>query len=206
MDQARRYSIHDISAYLGMRIEREIPVPNNDYTIFQRGDEGIEWLSSEFFTSQILYGSSGPDGAVLAITPGIWHDGEGGPNPATGIDFRYETMSQGIMLSQCKFEGFSLNSRGLGKLYWAVLQGRTQILDWTPDGPNTTTDQFITGPPIDLVPNQHVGDTELTRSEFGERWRMHFSNAAIPDAWCELKFCVEYAIPFSSGRPESQQR
>lgn len=207
MDQARRYSIHDVSAYLGARIERDIPVPNNDYTVFTQGDEGIEWLSSEFYTSQFLYCSSAPDGAVPAITPGVWHDGEGGENPATGIDWRYETMSQGIMLMQCKFEGFSLNSRGQGKLFWAILAGRTQIEDWTPEGsPNASTDSFITGPAIDLTPDQHVGDTILTPTEYGERWRAHFSNGKIPDAWAELKYCALYAIVESTGRPESQQK
>jgi hypothetical protein len=116
-------------------------------------------------------------------------------------------MSQGVMLAQSKFEGFSLNSRGQGKLYWAVLKGRTQIEDWTPEGiPKATTDQCLIGPPIDLTPDQHIGDTEVTQADFGERWRMHFSNGKVLDAWAELKSCIEYAIPFSSGRPQSQQK
>jgi hypothetical protein len=206
MDAARRYSIDDISAYIGLRIERNIPVPPAPF--FIQGDAGIDVLDSAWYTSQFLYASSAPDGCVLAITPGIWHDGEGGPTgKLMGIDWQYETMSQGVMLSQCKFEGFSLNSRGNGKLYWCALQGRTMITDWTPDGsPEATTDLLITGEPIDLTENEHVGDTELVEAQFGERWRMHFSNAKIADAWGELKNCVLYAIPFSSGRPQGQQK
>ena len=53
----------------------------------------------------------------MAITPGIWHDGEGPPGSegqVQGIDSQYETMSQGVMLSFCKFEGGNFNVRGQG--------------------------------------------------------------------------------------------
>lgn len=203
MDSARRFAINDVAAFIGARVERNIPSPPpND-----EGDEGITLLGPNFYTNQYLYGSSGPDGAVMAITPGIYHDGESPTSPGIGIDSQYETMSGGMLLPFCKIEGFSLNARGNGKLYWAFISGRHQLDDWTPAGsPEKLTGVIVGKRPIDLIPNQHVGDSRMVSSKFGERWRLHFSNGKVKDSWFDLKFAVLYAVPFSSDRPQSQNR
>lgn len=204
MDSARRYAINDVSAYLGLRIERAIPNPSP----IDQGDEGIMQLDSGFFTSQFLYASSGPTGSVPAITPGIWHDGNTAQAPAVGIDFHYETMSAGTMLPYCRLEGFSVNARGNGQMFCAFIAGRHMLTDWDPAGSPPSKDGVVwIKRPIDLVPNQHVGDSRMVPSgSWGERWRLHFTNRQIPDAWMEIKYAIMYSVPFSDSRPQSASR
>jgi hypothetical protein len=201
MDSARRESIQDVAAFIGLRIERTIPNPSpND-----QGDEGIPQLEQSFYSSQFLYASSAPDGAVMAITPGIFHDGEGGGGPATGIDWQYETVAPPGMMAFSKIEGFNLNARGVGPIQAYLIPGRRQVIDWTSDE-SIASRKIIKVRPIDLTPNNMVGDTRIVPSKFGEAWRVRFTNGKQPDVWAELKNCVLYNIPLSSGRPESQSK
>jgi hypothetical protein len=124
MDAARKYAVHDISAFVAGRIERKI----TGQPPFLDGPEGIPQLDPSFFTSQFLFGSSGPDGTVQARTPGIWNDN------GQGIDAQYECVSVGAMMSVAKLEGINLNARGNGKLFASFLSGRDMVSDWSPTG------------------------------------------------------------------------
>src|SRR5208283_2960472 len=128
MDSARRYAINDVAAFIGVRIERQLPLPPGG---FQLGDEGIPELGPAFYTSQFLYASSGPDGNVAAITPGVFHDsGPGGD--AVGIDWRYEGMSSGTLYMNSKCEGGNCNARGNGQIFPYLLAARDMVSDWHP--------------------------------------------------------------------------
>jgi hypothetical protein len=200
MDMARRFAINDVCAFIGVRIERTIPNPQPNL----EGDEGIPLLEQSFYSSQFLYASSGPDGAVPAITPGVFHDGEAPNQPGTGIDWQYETVAPPSTMAFSKIEGYVLNARGNGPLLSYLLAGRKQVTDWTSAGP-AEMKGIIRVRPIDLTPNNMVGDTRMVPSKFGEAWRVRFTNGKVPDVWAELKNCILYSIPLSSGRPESQK-
>jgi hypothetical protein len=200
MDMARRFAINDVSAFIGLRIERTIPNPPPNL----EGDEGIPLLEQSFYTSQFLYASSGPDGSVMAITPGVFHDGEAPNQPGTGIDWQYETVAPPSTMAFSKIEGFVLNARGFGPLLSWLLAGRKEVTDWTSAGP-AEMKGIIRVRPIDLTPNNMVGITRIVPSKFGEAWRVRFTNGKVADVWAELKSCIIYTIPLSSGRPESQK-
>ena len=197
MDSARRYSIDDVSAFVGMRIERNVPLP--EILPFTQGDIGIWYLNSAWYTSQFLYGSSSSDGSVMAITPGVWHD-SGADGIAHGIDWQYETMAPGNLLMFSKIEGSNINARGKGQMFQSFLAGRAEATDWnSPPGQGE-----IRCIPFELAPNQPVGITRFVESSMDERWRARFTNGKIADSWAELKYCTVSTIPISSGRPESQ--
>ena len=200
MDSARRFGINDVSAFVGMRIERVLPnPPPND-----QGDEGTPTVERSFFSSQFVYASSAPDGAVSAITPGVFHDGETQAGPGTGIDWQYQTTVPPNMMAFSKIEGFNLNARGVGRLLAFLIAGRKQTTDWTPAGP-ANMKGILRVRPIELTPNNHVGDSRLVSAKFGEAWRVRFTNGKVADSWAELKNCVLYSIPLSAARPESQK-
>ena len=201
MPAARRYAINDVAAFVGKRIERNIPVPVP--SPFNQGDEGVTVLGSDYYTSQFLYGSSGPDGTVMAITPGVYHDGEGPNGPAVGIDWQYETVAAGMLLLFSKIEGANINARGHGAMSLWFLSGRDEVTDWAQRG-SPEEKKIVKARDINLTQNSEVGISRLVSARWGERWRARFTNNKVPDAWAEVKYAALYSIPISTTRPESQ--
>jgi len=149
-----------------------------------------------------LYASSGPDGNVAAITPGVFHDsGPGGD--AVGIDWRYEGMSSGTLYMNSKCEGGNCNARGNGQIFPYLLAARDMVSDWHPAGKAPQ----INLRPFTLTPNQKEGITMFAPSPlpYNERWRFGFHNGKVPDVWAEIKYVCLFSIPMFSGRAEGEK-
>lgn len=189
MDAARRWSFNDIAAYLCVRMRRRLAVIPK----FQDGPDWETQPSSSFGISQLLYCSSGYDGGIHARTPGVYSDN------GQGIDWRYETMSSGMMQALCKPEGFNLNADGNGTIYAAFVPAREQV-NGPGDGEDTVWVEEIA-----MVPGQKIGITRKCPSDANEFWRVHFDNNKQPGAWCSLKFMTTYMIPVTGGRDDTDQ-
>lgn len=187
MDACRKASINDVAAFVGCRIERAIPRPAGPAT----GEDGVTQTGAAFYTSQFVYGSSGPDGTVQAITPGVYSDN------GAGIDWRYRTTSAGAMQALSKAEGFNLNARGNGAIQASFFSGRDMATDWTP-GAEMTRELKVR--PFDLSLNQSAGISRNVESRLNEHWVLEFTNGKQPGVWCELKALNIYVLPMFSGR------
>jgi hypothetical protein len=187
VDACRKISINDIAAFCAARIERALPAPPQP----PHGVDGVEQTGGDYYQSQFLYGSSGPDGSVQAITPGVYFDN------GAGIDWHYRSVSTGAMQSLSKFEGFNLNARGNGSINATALSGRDMLTDWTPGAPTT---RAIKMRPFTLDPGQSAGISRFAESRVNEHWMIEFDNGRVPGAWCELKDLVTYTIPMYNAR------
>lgn len=190
MDAARRYSLNDVQANLVERIYRTIP---------QQGQPGgganmVLPADQSFFISQLVYGSSGPDGAVHARTPGIFNDN------GAGIDWRYRTASAGALLRLSKIEGFVLNCSGFGTINAVFLAAREMVSAWHPKGKS----KMVPVRAFDLLPDQASSITRKVPTKLNEFWSLEFNNGKKPDVWCSLKFLKVYTIPFADSREENE--
>ena len=191
MDAARRWSTHDISAYVCGRMARQLPPNGNTYI------DGPSWNTlpdSSFRISQFLYASSGFDGTIQARTPGIFSDN------GEGIDHIYETMSTGLMQAVCKPEGMNLNACGSGILFASFIASRAQESDV--GGPNQleAEDEEVIMDPIPLTPRQISGITRKCEPMLNEYWRLRFWGDGQPGSWVSLKCVTPYVIPWTGGR------
>jgi hypothetical protein len=202
VDACRKYSINDIQGYVCDRIERFIPPPN-DPNQPQGGEPaygsaGIPFLDPSFYSTQFVYGSSGPDGTVQAVNPGTFNDN------GTGIDSVYECVCSQTTMALCKFEGFSLNAKGNGTLYPYALAGRAMVTSWDENGQAVNRNNILPLRPVDLDVMESEGLSRMAPSKINERWRMRFWNGKVPDAWFSLKLLIMYTIPMFSARDESE--
>ena len=188
----RKYSVNDMAAYVCERIERALPILQP----FPQGTIGIPFLDSSYYTSQFLFGSSGPDGTVQAVTPGTFNDN------GAGIDCVYETVCTETTMSLSKIEGFTLNARGNGTLYPYFIGGREMITGQNQQGP--LKGLIIPCRPIALDVNENEGLSRMVPSKISERWRMRFTNGKQANSWFSLKWLAMYTIPMYSARDESE--
>jgi hypothetical protein len=192
MDAARRWSENDLAAYVCVRMKRTLPPDGNVYM------DGPSWNTlqdSSFGLTQLLFGSSGPDGTIQARTPGIYSDN------GSGIRDEYETMSCGLMQAVCKPEGFNLNACGQGTLLASFLASREMESD--EGGPVEAQQEMVelAMAPIPLIPQQVTGITRKCEAGIvNEFWRMRFRTDWKPGSWCSLKCVTPYVIPFTMGR------
>ena len=160
--------------------------------------DGPSWNTlqdSSFGLTQLLFGSSGPDGTIQARTPGIYSDN------GSGIRDEYETMSCGLMQAVCKPEGFNLNACGQGTLLASFLASREMESD--EGGPVEAQQEMVelAMAPIPLIPQQVTGITRKCEAGIvNEFWRMRFRTDWKPGSWCSLKCVTPYVIPFTMGR------
>lgn len=183
MDACRKISIDDCAAFVCDRIERQLPAPPT----YVQGDAEIPLLSSSFQSSQFVFGSSGPDGTINAITPGIFSDN------GSGIDWQYETVCPEGTMALSKIEGFQLNAKGNGKIYPRLIGGRKMLFDTE----NGQVDQlWIPLPAMDLNIEQSEGISYEVEERYNEKWRVGFSNGKVPGAWASIKWISIFAIPF----------
>lgn len=196
MDAARRWSPHDVSAFVCLRMKRQLPPGGNAYI------DGPGWDSlpdSSFQLTQLLYCSSGPDGTIQARTPGILSDN------GAGIDQQYETMSSGLMQAVCKPEGFNLNASGWGTLFPSFIASREMVTD---EGGETKliqeTDELQMDP-VALSPRQVAGITRKCGPSLNEFWRVRMTNGKKPGTGFSLKAMTVYVIPFTAGRDAGDQ-
>ena len=193
-DACRKYSINDVQAWVCDRIERKIDYANYPYPY---GADGLPFFDKTFAITQFVYGSSAADGAVHAITPGVFSDN------GAGIDCVYETVCPQTSMALIKIEGFSLNARGQGTLFPYFLAGRDMLTGYNQQG-NPMMSRMIACRPIDLDVEEDEGLSRMVPSKINERWRMRYTNGKVKDSWFSLKWLAMYQIPFASARPQSQ--
>ena len=196
MDAARRWSTHDVAAFLSLRMERQLPPDGNVYM------DGPSWNTlqdSSFAITQFLYASSGFDGTIQARTPGIFSDN------GQGIDWIYETMSSGLMQAVCKPEGINLNACGYGVMFASFVASRAQESDQ--GGPNQLMidDEEVIMDPIPLTPRQINGITRKCEPMLNEFWRLRFWGNGQPGSWASLKCVTPYIIPWTVGRDSGDE-
>lgn len=193
MDAARRFSLNDVQAFVCTRLYRTIPQAGQEGEGEDGASESLP-VDQSFFSSQLVYGSSGADGGIHARTPGIFNDN------GQGIDFRYRTASAGNMMALSKTEGFTLNAKGNGTIDAAFWAARDMKAAWSPTGKSKSV-------PIrsfDLVPDQSIGISRKVPTKLNEFWGVEFSNGKRKDVWCSLKFLKVYNIPFADSREEGE--
>lgn len=193
-EASRKYSINDVEAWVCDRIERTIAYRNYPYPM---GTNEAPMFDPAFFTNQFVYGSSGFDGTVQAVTPGVFSDN------GTGIESIYETVAPQTTLALCKIEGFSMNARGNGVLYPYFIAGRAKFDNQHKSGP--LDKNVLAVRPINLTPDENEGLSRMVPSKLNERWRLRWSNGKVPGAWWSVKWAAIYSIPMFGARPESQQ-
>jgi hypothetical protein len=182
IEQCRKYSVDNIQGFLGGRFYRTIPgvvIPNE-------GPVSTTQETARQAISQFLIASSGPDGTVQAVTPGVYNDN------GAGIDCQYECVAAQEMMTLCKLQGLNMNARGNGSLFPWFIAGAHRFTDWTPGDPQPSW--LLKLRPFQLQLNPAIGLSRNTPSRLSERWRLRLTNGAIPDAW----FSVKYACVFVS--------
>ena len=188
IEQCRKYSVNDISAFLGMRIYRTITGEPNPVEGPVDTDQDIQ----RQYISQFVYASSSPDGTAQAITPGVYNDN------SAGIDSQYEGVSVQQMMSLSKLQGINLNARGNGQLFVDFIAGAHRITDWQPGEQPPKWLVRLRPLLLETVPTK--GLTRMAPSRLNERWRPCFSNGAIPDAWFSIKYAQVFVSPMFAAR------
>jgi hypothetical protein len=181
--EARKWSVDDIAAYVCARVERKLASQASGARATMSGADALTRQS------QIMFGSSNPDGVVSAIDYGTYSDT--GPNGSVGIDSVYEAVAPAELMRVNQLGGMSVNAVGNGDLLVSIILGR----QLAPDKSNK----------IDLVPIRL--DDSATRPPKsvggrGQNERMHprFSNGKQPGAWFDIKYAVLYARPIAAAR------
>lgn len=166
---ARKWSIDTIAANSCIRAERTLLNPPADFDL-------------NTTQTQILFASSNADGAVAAVTPGIFNDN------GNGYDSIYETVCPGELLKVTQLGGVQANVGGSGSIGVTILALSTKA---TADGGNNTlqTEKQLTDC---QAPN--IGYKAQSSGQ-GERYRLRFSNKKAPNVWFDLRSCYIYARP-----------
>jgi hypothetical protein len=194
IEQCRKYSVDSIAGFVGGRVYRTItdePTP----------DEGPVDTTEEYarqYISQFLIASSGPDGTVQAISPGIYNDN------GAGIDCQYESVAAQEMMTLCKLQGLNMNARGNGSLFVSFIAGARRITDWGAGTPQPRW--YVPLKPIQLELNPTKGISRNTPSKLNERWRVRYTNGAIADAWFSMKYSCVFISPMFQGRLAGESR
>lgn len=179
MGAARKWSVDDIAGYVAVRCERQLAETASPFGSFRQ--------------SQILIGSSSPDGTVQAIQPGVYHDN------GQGIDCQYETVCDPGNMAISMLGGVSLNALGQGLMNVSVMVARSFVTSagGGEQGPMATRE--IKLPPFRLTPENWKGYSGGARGQ-NERFRCRFTNGKTPNAWFGLKYVNLFTRPIFSGR------
>jgi hypothetical protein len=172
----RKWSVDDIAGYIGIRCERQLPANASPFGGYRQ--------------SQILIGSSSPDGTVQAIMPGVYNDN------GRGIDCQYETVCDAGNMAVSMLGGVSLNALGQGLMKVSVMIGRSYVTS-SDRGPVET--QEIKLAPFKLTPENWKGYSAGGRGQ-NERFRCRVTNGKVTNAWFGLKYVNLFTRPIFSGR------
>lgn len=192
IEQCRKYSIDSIAGFVGGRFYRTVFGQPNPV----EGPVDTEEQVERQYISQFLIGSSGPDGTVQAVTPGVYNDN------GAGIDSQYEGIAGQEMMSLVKLNGININARGNGQLPVFFIAGARRITDWTPGDP--LPQWLVPLRPFELELNPTKGLSRNIPSRLNERWRPRFTNGAIADAWFSIKYATVFVSPMFQGRESSE--
>lgn len=192
IEQARKYSVDSIAGFVGGRFYRSITGQPDPV----EGPVDTEEQVERQYISQFLIASSGPDGTVQAITPGVYNDN------GAGIDCQYEGIATQQMMSLSKLNGININARGNGSLFTYFIAGANRLTDWRPGNP--VPSWLVQLRPFQLELNPTKGLSRNTPSRLNERWRPGFSNGAIKDAWFSIKYATVFVSPMFQGRTSGE--
>jgi hypothetical protein len=181
MGGARKWSVDDIAGYAGIRCERASPETASPFGAQRQ--------------SQILIAGSAPDGAVQAITPGVYNDN------GQGIDCQYETMCPPSLMPVSMLGGVSLNALGRGLLHVSAMAGRSYVTSAGVGNQGPMATREIKLRPFPVTPETYKGYSGGARG-MNEWFRLRVANGKVADAWFALKFAVLYTRPLFTGRTE----
>jgi uncharacterized protein YdaU (DUF1376 family) len=173
MGAARKWSVDDIAGSVAVRCERQLPVNASPFGALRQ--------------SQLLIGSSSPDGTVQMIATGIYNDN------GSGIECVYETTSTQDLMDVSMLGGVTINALGQGSMTVSVMVARSFANSQQP-GANE-----IKLSPFPLTPENWKGYDGGARGQ-NERFRMRFTNGTAADAWFALKYCSLFTRPLYTGR------
>jgi uncharacterized protein YdaU (DUF1376 family) len=177
MGAARKWSLDDIAGLVAVRCERELRENASPFGALRQ--------------SQVLIGSSSPDGTVQMIATGIYNDN------GAGIACQYETTSTQDLMDVSMLGGVSINALGQGSMTVSVMVARTYEDSQQSSSSNGTNEIKLA--PFPLTPENWGGYDGGARGQ-NERFRMRFTNGAIANAWFALKYCSLFTRPLFSGR------
>ena len=173
MGAARKWSLDDIAGSVAVRCERQLPTNASPFAALRQ--------------SQVLIGSSAPDGTVQMITTGVYNDN------GSGIACQYETTSTQDLMAVSMLGGVSINALGQGSMTVSVMVARS-FRDSPEPGANE-----IKLAPFPLTQENWKGYSGGARGQ-NERFRMRFTNGTVANAWFALKYCSLFTRPLFSGR------
>jgi hypothetical protein len=174
MGAARKWSLDDVAGLVGVRCERPLSVNASAFGAMRQ--------------SQVLIGSSSPDGTVQMIAAGIYNDN------GSGIACQYETMTTQDLMAVSMLGGVSINALGTGSMSVSVMVARNYE--------DSSNPHEIKLAPFPLNPENWKGYSGGARGQ-NERFRMRFTNGSAPDAWFALKYCSLFTRPLFTGRTGS---
>jgi hypothetical protein len=180
MGAARKWSLDDIAGSVAVRCERQLPENASPFGAQRQ--------------SQVLIGSSSPDGTVQMIATGVYNDN------GAGIACQYETTSTQDLMDVSMLGGVSINALGQGSMTVSVMAARTYE-DSQPTPASNGTNEIKLAP-FPLTPENWRGYDGGARGQ-NERFRMRFTNGSNPNAWFALKYCSLFTRPLFTGRSSS---
>jgi hypothetical protein len=180
MGAARKWSLDDIAGLVAVRCERQLPENASPFGAQRQ--------------SQVLIGSSSPDGTVQMIATGVYNDN------GAGIACQYETTSTQDLMETSMLGGVSINALGQGSMTVSVMVARTYVDSQQTPASNGTNEIKLA--PFPLTPENWRGYDGGARGQ-NERFRMRFTNGVIADAWFALKYCSLFTRPLFTGRSSS---
>lgn len=178
-----KWSIDDIAANVCIRAQRPLVNPPAD----------LDLPTTE---SQLLYGSSNPDGVVSAVIPMIFNDMgfDGQQFNKVGIDSVYEGTCPAKLLSMSKVGGLQANIDGDGDIFFTLLAGRAKAKADGGLNPAGTTLEIPLKKTFNKQTNKgRTGYACGARGPENERWRPRFTNNKAPDAWFDVKQVIIWA-------------
>jgi hypothetical protein len=173
MGAARKWSLDDVAGSVAVRCERRLPENASLFGALRQ--------------SQVLIGSSSPDGTVQMIATGIYNDN------GSGIECQYETTSAQDLMEVSMLGGVSINALGQGSITVSVMVARSYANSSQPSA------NEIKLAPFPLTPENWKGYDGGARGQ-NERFRMRFTNGTAPNAWFALKYCSLFTRPLFTAR------
>jgi uncharacterized protein YdaU (DUF1376 family) len=177
MGAARKWSLDDIAGSVAVRCERQLAENASPFGALRQ--------------SQVLIGSSAPDGTVQMIATGVYNDN------GSGIACQYETTSTQDLMDVSILGGVSINALGQGSMTVSVMVARTYAD--SPQSPASNGTNEIKLAPFPLTPENWRGYDGGARGQ-NERFRMRFTNGSVANAWFALKYCSLFTRPLFTGR------
>ena len=169
----------DIAGFVGVKCERQLTETASPFAAMRQ--------------SQVLIGSSAPDGTVQMIAMGVYNDN------GQGIDQQYEGVCDAGNMAVSMLGGVSVNALGAGSMNVSVMVARSYAVSPGVGGQGPVETREIKLAPFVLTPENWKGYSGGARGQ-NERFRPRFTNGKVADAWFSLKYCSVFTRPLFTGR------